>query len=76
MGAMFYEKALQAHPSITDDMRQGHFELLHGWLKDNIYQHGSKFTAAELLQRLTGGGLEIGPYIRYLRSKYGEIYNL
>lgn len=76
MGALFYEKALQAHPSIPDDMRQGHFEDLHGWLKGNIYQYGSKFTANELLQRITGGGLTIEPYIRYLTSKYSELYSL
>ena len=39
-------------------------------------QHGSKFTASELVERVTGGPLSIEPYIRYLRGKYGELYTL
>ena len=36
----------------------------------------AKFTAAELVQRVTGGPLTIEPYVRYLRGKYGELYRL
>jgi carboxypeptidase Taq len=76
LGAQFFDAALKAHPGIPDEIRQGEFANLHGWLKDNLYQHGSKYTASELVQRITGGPLSIGPYIRYLRHKYGELYAL
>ncbi|MEC9259146.1 MAG: hypothetical protein VX541_11650 [Candidatus Poribacteria bacterium] len=33
-----------------------------------MYQHGSKFTANELIKRITGHGLSIEPYIHYLRE--------
>ena len=49
---------------------------LHTWLKEKIYQHGRKYTAPELIERITGGPLSIEPYIRYLRTKYGELYEL
>ena len=74
LSAMFYEKALAAHPEIPAEIRQGRFGTLHGWLKENIYQYGSKYTAPELIQRITGGGLDVQPLIRYLTEKYGEIY--
>jgi carboxypeptidase Taq len=76
LGAQFYEAALQAHPEIPAEMEQGEFGQLHGWLKDSIYQHGRKFTANELVQRVTGGPMRIEPYLRYLRTKYGELYTL
>jgi carboxypeptidase Taq len=76
MSAQFYEAALKAHPEIPAEIAQGHFGTLHGWLKENIYQYGSKFTASELLERITGGGLRTEPLINYLRVKYGELYNL
>ncbi len=76
MSAAFFDQARQAHPTILDDMRRGEFATLHGWLKENIYQHGSKFTANELIERVTGGPLSIDPYIRYLRTKFGELYTL
>ena len=76
MGAQFYEAAIQAHPEIAAEIGQGRFDVLLGWLRENIYQHGSKFTAAELVECVTGGPLSIEPYLRYLRSKFGELYAL
>lgn len=76
LSGQFYEAALKAHPSIPDEIAQGKFDTLHTWLKTNIYQHGSKFTAPELIERVTGGPLRIEPYIHYLRTKYGSLHNL
>jgi len=76
MNAQFYEAALRAHPEIPAEIARGEFATLHGWLKANIYQHGSKYTAAELMERVTGQPLSIEPYIRYLRAKYGELYRI
>jgi len=76
LSAQFFEAALSAHPEIPAEMEEGKFGTLHDWLKENIYQHGSKFTATELVERLTGGPMSIEPYIRYLRTKYGELYEL
>ena len=61
---------------IPEEMRQGRFGTLHGWLKENIYRHGRKFTMDELAQSATGAPLTIEPYIRYLGTKYGELYDL
>lgn len=76
MSGMFYETAVAAHPEIPSELGQGKFATLHNWLKNNIYQHGSKFTTDELLHRVTGGPLRIEPYVKYLRTKYGELYSL
>jgi carboxypeptidase Taq len=76
MSALFFDTAVQAHPNIPNQISQGQFDTLHSWLKENIYQHGSKFTADELIQRITGGSLTVEPYIRYLRNKFGELYTL
>jgi carboxypeptidase Taq len=76
MSAQFFDAALEAHPSIEDEIRAGQFDTLHSWLKANIYHHGRKFTAAQLVQRVTGGPMSIKPYIRYLRTKFGELYEL
>ncbi len=76
MSGQFYAAALAAHPEIPAEIAEGRFGTLLGWLRENIYGHGSKFTAAELVQRITGGPLTIEPYMRYLRGKYGELYTL
>ncbi|MGQ0601858.1 MAG: carboxypeptidase M32 [Anaerolineales bacterium] len=76
LSAQFYARALEAHPGIPAQIARGEFIELHGWLKDNIYQHGSKYTAPELIRRVTGGDLNIEPYMQYLRGKYLPLYGL
>jgi carboxypeptidase Taq len=76
LSAQFYQQAVSAQPNITTEIEQGQFGTLHGWLRDNLYQHGAKYTAPELIQRVTGGPLTIGPYMKYLQGKYGELYGL
>ncbi len=76
LSAQFYGAALKAHPEIPSEMKQGKFTTLHTWLRENLYRPGSKFTAAEIVERATGSPLTIVPYISYLKTKYGELYTL
>lgn len=76
LSALFYDSALKAHPQIPQEIAQGEFGTLHGWLKDNVYQYGRKFTAPELIERATGGPLRTEPYLRYLKNKYSLLYSL
>ena len=76
LGAQFFSTAVKAHPEIPSEIENGKFQTLHDWLKDNLYQYGSKYTAPEIIERATGTPLTIEPYITYLRTKYGELYDL
>ncbi len=76
MSALFYNEAIKAHPDIPGQIQQGQFGTLHNWLRENVYTHGSKFTANELIEKVTGGPLTIDPYIAYLKNKFGELYDL
>jgi carboxypeptidase Taq len=76
MSAMFYEAALRAQPGIPDALARGEFDGLRGWLTEHIYRHGSAYTAPELVERVTGGGLDVKPLMRYLRAKFTDLYAL
>jgi carboxypeptidase Taq len=76
MCAQFYEAAVAAHPDIPARIGQGEFETLHQWLKENVYRHGRKYQAPELIERVTGNPLMVEPYIHYLRAKFGALYSL
>jgi carboxypeptidase Taq len=76
LSAQFYAAAIKALPSIPDQVARGEFGTLHGWMRDNVYQHGSKFTAQELVQRATGQPMGIEPYLGYLWGKYQPLYEL
>jgi carboxypeptidase Taq len=76
LAAQFFAAATKAHPNIPNEIAQGEFGTLHGWLTDNLYRHGRKFTPNELVERATGQPMSMRPYISYLRGKYGELYEL
>jgi carboxypeptidase Taq len=76
LSAQFFESATRAHPEIRTQIPRGEFGTLHGWLRENLYQHGSKFTADELVRRVTGGPMSIEPYMKYLWNKYQPLYDL
>jgi carboxypeptidase Taq len=76
LGAQFFAAARKSLGDVESQMRRGEFAPLHNWLIENIYTHGAKFTADELIQRVTGGKLDIAPYIAYLKTKYGALYNI
>ncbi len=76
MSAQFYETAMARHSEIPAQVRHGEFSTLYRFLQANIYQHGKKFTANELLERVTGSPLTVEPYMRYLKTKFGELYGV
>jgi carboxypeptidase Taq len=76
MSVPFFNQAVDAHPSIPDEIAQGQFSTLLGWLQENIYQHGRKYMPAELYKRVTGETMSAQPYLAYLREKYGTLYEL
>ena len=76
LSAQFFDAAVQAHPGIPDEIRRGEFGLLHGWLRQNVYRHGAKFTPAELVRRVTGHDISVEPYVDYLWRKYQPLYGL
>jgi carboxypeptidase Taq len=75
LAAQYYRKAppTTQHPGRHSN---GKFATLLGWLRENIHQHGRKFTAEELTQRITGESIDPKYYMQYLNAKYGEIYGL
>lgn len=76
ISVQLFEAACAAHPGIPREIRAGHFGTLLGWLRENVHRHGARYLPDELLLRATGSGLDAGPYLRYLREKYSELYGL
>ena len=71
-----WEQALAAMPDLYDQIGQGDFGQLREWLRDQLYRHGRKLQPKELLERITGGGLDPAPYLRYLSGKVGDVYRI
>ncbi len=76
IAAQLWETIEREIPDLTEQIRRGEFAELLGWLREKVHRHGRKFTAQELVQRVTGSPIDSAPYLRYLRTKYGAIYGL
>ncbi len=76
LSVQFFNKMVADNPTIPEQIAKGEFDAVLGWLRENIHQHGRKFTPTELVQRVTGGGIDAQPYINYITTKYTNIYGL
>jgi carboxypeptidase Taq len=71
---MWWEKIEKDIPDLYSQFEHGKFDGLLTWLRTNIHQFGGKYTSQELSQRITGGPIDPMPYVRYLKTKFGDIY--
>src|SRR5262249_29101749 len=76
LSAQVFDAAVAAHPEIPSQIATGRFDTLREWLRVNVYQHGAKFTAAEVVERATGRAMTIEPFVGYLWRKYQPLYSL
>jgi carboxypeptidase Taq len=73
VGLQLWERVRAELPDLDEQFARGEFAPLHEWLREHVYRHGRKLTPSELLRRLVGGGMDAGPYLRYLRDKRGAL---
>ena len=76
LSAQFFAAATSAQPQIAREIAQGRFDTLRGWLVENIYRHGRTRTPDDIVVGATGRPMTAGPYLAYLRGKYGALYGL
>lgn len=76
IAAQLWEQINQEIPALGEEIRRGEYSSVSAWMKEKIHRHGAKFEPQELIQRITGRGIDPAPYLRYLQAKYGEIYGL
>ena len=74
LSVQLFEAAVEAHPQIPEEIGRGEFGTLLGWLRENIHRHGRKYEPEDLVQTATGRSLDTAPYLKYLNTKFGELY--
>ena len=76
IAAQLWELVNKDIPDLSDQIRKGEFAAWLAWLREKIHRHGSKFEPQELIQRVTGSKIDPAPYMRYLKTKFGDIYGI
>lgn len=74
-GQMF-ERAHVDLPDLDAQLGAGDMHGLREWLREHVHRHGAKFSSSELLDRLVGGPIAVGPFVDYLKAKLSQVYDL
>ncbi|MCA0983068.1 carboxypeptidase M32 [Halobacillus yeomjeoni] len=74
MYAAQFENKMREDLDIESIIRQGDFEQIKKWLTNHIHQYGKMKKPLEILNEVTGEGLNADYLINYLTNKYKNIY--
>jgi carboxypeptidase Taq len=75
-GAQFEQQARKDLGDLDAMFVKGEFKPLLGWLRQNIHRHGRRYTAKQLIKRVTGKELSAEPLLKHLRQKASEFYGV
>lgn len=70
MYAAQFEHAMKKQMNLEDVIRSGDFSPIMNWLKENIHQYGMMKKPMEILQDVTGEGLNPDYLVQHLRTKF------
>jgi carboxypeptidase Taq len=76
IAGQLWERALSDVPDIEERIGAGDLMVLREWLREHVHRHGAKFGAKELVQRVVGGPIAVGPFISYLKRKLSDVYGV
>ncbi len=74
--AQFFNKAKKDIPTLEKEIEEGNYSSLLKWLRENIHQHGKRYEAKELCERVTGEKLSFSYFMEYAKEKYGLLYGI
>ncbi|MFC2171239.1 carboxypeptidase M32 [Acidobacteriota bacterium] len=63
-------------PDAQKQIGAGEFGPILSWYREKIHRHGRKYTATELVSRVTGGPVSADPFCAYIKDKFSDIYGL
>jgi carboxypeptidase Taq len=71
-----WDKLVEENPNVYDEIAKGQFDTVLQWMRENVHQYGCKYEPQEIMIKATGSKITPEPYMTYLKTKYGEIYDL
>jgi carboxypeptidase Taq len=74
--AQFFDQAEKDVGPLDAQFAAGEFAPLLGWLREKIHRHGKCYSAAELVERVTGKPLSHAALMAKLRGTLGRLYGV
>lgn len=72
IAAQLWEAMEAAIGSREQDLRRGEVAAIQLWLAENVHRHGRRLDTLALVQRATGEGLAVEPFLRYVAPLAGR----
>ena len=69
VSGQLWSRLNHAIPDLDERFAAGEFGPLADWLAEHVHRHGRRLTPTEIVERATGGPLDPGPYLEYVRAK-------
>jgi carboxypeptidase Taq len=76
IAAQLWERAGEQLPGLDAELAAGRLGGLRDWLELRVHRFGAKYPTTELLEREAGGPMTVAPFVRYLKTKLGDVYGL
>ncbi|NCT41210.1 MAG: carboxypeptidase M32 [Alphaproteobacteria bacterium] len=70
MAAQFHNTMKKEIPDMSEQISEGDFSQIQGWLNENIYRHGRLMSTKEMLKKATGKELRAEYLEKHLRKRY------
>lgn len=74
--AQVWETLRRDLPAIDKELRRGNLLLIRDWMAEHVYCWGRRLLPNELQMQVVGAELDAIPFVRYLETKYTDIYKL
>jgi carboxypeptidase Taq len=74
--AQMMEQALRDIPDLEQKIGQGRLTPLREWLRTNVHVLGRTLSAAELIEKISGEKLDPAFFLKYLETKFGNLYGI
>jgi carboxypeptidase Taq len=74
--SQFFEIFEKSFPYWQERVAKGELGFIREWLRENIHQYGRQFSPTELCMNITGKSLSEEAFIKYLNTKYKNLYHL
>jgi len=74
--AQFLEAIERELGPIAAIVRAGEYDRLLGWMREHVHSRGALVAPEQIARDATGEALGHAAFMRYLRAKYGELYEL
>jgi carboxypeptidase Taq len=76
IAGQLWERAHADISELDEQLARAELAPLREWLREHVHRHGSRYSDSDLLELAVGQGVQVTPFINYLRAKLGDVYQL